>query len=329
MIDNQSILQCVNFHENEIVSAHPVVLRDRNKRVVYSMAYHEQAVLASQPSTYMRWRGVDCVDLPVAGEWFPAEDRVELVPGFYDYKPSRAALGWEDWHVNFADPDLFAFYGRPLLAQDEMMVAEHPVLAHLREHLIAIGYPALTCEDDRPTPVTISNIPRRCSIDTTPCADRPNGMYGNRFATASPDMVRSAVTLVDPPTKSNIISMSSISCGYGRYSRDAIGYLLKTAYTGFAATRFLAGDSREIVIHTGFWGCGAFGGNKLLMTLIQIVAASMANVRLVFHYGDESGLPIVEEAIDVFDYNFRWMKQPGFVEGLYGRRFEWGRCDGN
>jgi hypothetical protein len=328
MINNQNILQCVNFHESSIVPANPVSIENRNKRLVYKVAYHERAKLSHQPSAYMRWRGVDNCDLPGTDEMFPAEDWVEPVAGFYDYKPFRPNNGWEDWHVNFADPSLFAYYGGPLLAQDEMMVAEHPVLANLREHLLAIGCPTLTCEDDRPTPATIRDVPRRCSIDTSPCDDRPNGLYGFRFAMASPDAVRSAVTSIDPPAMTNVIAMSSIPGGYGRYTEDEIGYLLKTAYTGFAAARFQS-DSNQVVVHTGFWGCGAFGGNKTLMTLIQVIAASMANVRLVFHYGDESDRAIVEEAVDCFDHNFRWMGSPGFVPALWHWGFQWGRSDGN
>src|SRR5688572_15131258 len=36
------------------------------------------------------------------------------------------------WHVNFANADLFCSYGGPFFAQDEVQVAEHPVLASLR-----------------------------------------------------------------------------------------------------------------------------------------------------------------------------------------------------
>ncbi len=44
------------------------------------------------------------------------------------------------------------------------------------------------------------------------------------------------------------------------------------------------------MIHTGFWGCGAFGGNRVLMTTLQILAAEMAGLeRVVFHTGDASG----------------------------------------
>jgi hypothetical protein len=53
---------------------------------------------------------------------------------------------------------------------------------------------------------------------------------------------------------------------------------------GFAAARLGAGA--EVTMHTGFWGCGAFGGNRVLMTALQVVAARLAEVaRLVYWTG--------------------------------------------
>jgi hypothetical protein len=38
---------------------------------------------------------------------------------------------------------------------------------------------------------------------------------------------------------------------------------------------------RQAGLHTGHWGCGAFGGNKGLMAAIQILAAGTAGVQRV------------------------------------------------
>jgi hypothetical protein len=54
----------------------------------------------------------------------------------------------------------------------------------------------------------------------------------------------------------------------------------RTAFAGFRAAVLTSG---EVTIHSGFWGCGAFGNNRQLMTAIQILAAGAAGVRrLVF-----------------------------------------------
>ena len=48
--------------------------------------------------------------------------------GFYDYRLVLSAPGAIEWDVNFADPHLFFACGGPLFAQDEIQVAEHPIL---------------------------------------------------------------------------------------------------------------------------------------------------------------------------------------------------------
>ena len=53
---------------------------------------------------------------------------------------------------------------------------------------------------------------------------------------------------------------------------------LNKAFCGFISL----GKDR-VAIATGHWGCGAFGGNKYIKALIQLMAASEANKRLVFH----------------------------------------------
>lgn len=52
-----------------------------------------------------------------------------------------------------------------------------------------------TREGRRPTPVLISGLERRCSVDLAPNAaqGRPNGLYGNAFASAEPGAVSRAV----------------------------------------------------------------------------------------------------------------------------------------
>ena len=70
--------------------------------------------------------------------------------------------------------------------------------------------------------------------------------------------------------------------------------VLTTAYTAFCAARSetegaLGGGGRTVV-HTGFWGCGAFGGNRVLMVSLQVVAAVMAGLDgLVLHTVTEAG----------------------------------------
>jgi hypothetical protein len=119
------------------------------------------------------------------------------------------------------------------------------------------------------------------------------------FARATADGVRQVTTLIDPPTISNIVAIVAPYGGFGRYQREEIRLAISTAYSGFRAavleSRRSAGPDALVVIHSGFWGCGAFGGNRVMMTLLQLLAADMAGVAgLVFHVGDPSGRTSVE-----------------------------------
>lgn len=276
------------FVAADLMAQHPPRWRDRNKLVVAEVscppgAEHRGAI------GYSRWAAMDLP--PRIGPLTP--DLVIVRPGFYDYRP--ALDGAVEWHVNFADPHLFVAYGGSLLAQDELQVAEHPALAALREALVADGQPALTVAGGAPTPVLVTGVERRVSIATGPdaAAGRPGGLYGNAFAMANAEVVRRAVTRLDPRTVTNLIAMAAPSGGYGAYAGEEIETTLVTAFTGYRAAVLESeglGAGRPVVVHSGFWGCGAFGGNRVLMSALQVAAADLAGLdRLVLHFGASGG----------------------------------------
>ena len=72
--------------------------------------------------------------------------------------------------------------------------------------------------------------------------------------------------------------------GQGTYRQEHLDQIIATAFTGFAAA--VAESERlwpgtPVTVCTGFWGCGAFGGNRTVMTALQLVAAKMAGVARV------------------------------------------------
>lgn len=295
-------LQRRTYQAAELMRQHPGVLRNENKQVLFAIACPVGAVHAGRLE-YSRWPEMP---LPRPREIDPARaGRLVVVrDGFYDYRPVLDPSVGVDWHVNFADPNLFYAYGSALFAQDEIQVAEHPVLGSLREALVAEGRPTTTRENGRPTPVLVMGAERRVSIETAPGAGRgrPSWLYGMAFARATADAVREATTRIDPPTISNIIAIVAPYGGRGRYQREQIGLAIGTAYSGFRAavleSRRTAGPDAMVAIHSGFWGCGAFGGNRVMMTLVQLLAADMAGVaRLVLHVGDPEGRTSVEQAL--------------------------------
>jgi hypothetical protein len=188
-------------------------------------------------------------------------------------------------------------------------------------------------DEDGPTPILVMGAERRCRVATERNAEegRPRGLYGNAFAAAPAEAVRRATTPIDPPTVTNLIAMAAPWGGRGRYTAAEIERVLTTAYTGFRAAVLQTGPAPPTV-RTGFWGCGAFGGNRVLMAMLQIVAGRMAGVeRLVFHTFDEAGNAAFDAARRSLDevMNESSIETRALVDRIAAKGFEWGVSDGN
>jgi len=252
-----------------------------------------------------------------------------------------------EWYLNFADGDLFLAYGSELMAQDEHQVAEHPILGSVREMLFSLSetdrrYDPCTRDYTRmdhrpPTPITIMGAERRIIIDTSANAEqgRPDGLYGYLFGSTPWEIVEKAVTRIDKPTKSNIIAMEASSWGTGSYTLEQITDVFQTAYTGFSAAKAesqaSAGAGIKTIIHTGNWGTGAYGGNKVLMAYLQFLSAAAAKIdALVFHSpADDScrkAYQLFEESISSGQSEINIAK---LLQELVDKRFQWGESDGN
>ena len=321
------------FDAGRLMRQHPPVLRNPNKLVVFRIACPDGT--AGGHLSYGRWPEMS---LPATVDPARAAVRVEVRDGFYDYEllASEPTL---EWHVNFADPRLFYAYGSSLFAQDEMQVAEHPALGSLREALVAERRSTLTVEGGRPTPVLVLGAERRVRIatDRSSVDGRPNGLYGNAFANAGPDAVRRATTAIEPPPISNIIAIAAPAGGYGRYRKAQIELVLATAYSGFRAALLESSRATRsdagVVVHTGFWGCGAFGGNRVMMTLLQLLAAEMAGAEsLVMHVGEAAGRVAVDQAESLLRSGLSEPALVGtvaLVDRIEALGLEWGQSDGN
>ncbi|MBK9964863.1 MAG: hypothetical protein IPP07_08140 [Holophagales bacterium] len=317
------------FAAQRLATEHPPVLRNPNKRVVHEIAC---------PPGSSHGGGVVCTRwgaMPLPESFTPERGAEGVVryDGFYDYRPALAEPGAVEWHVNFADPHLFFAYGGPLFAQDEIQVAEHPILGSLREALQAEGANTLTVERGRPTPVLVAGVERRCHVatDPNPREGRPRGLYGNEFGSAPAEAVRRATRRIDPATTTNLVAMAAPSGGYGPYSDEEIAHVLMTAFTGFRAAVQESGNG-PVAIHTGFWGCGAFGGNRVLMTALQALAAGAAGVdRLVFHASGKQGAAALDDALRCLreDLGGAPIRSADLVRRIAAIGFEWGESDGN
>ena len=319
-----------DFDAQEIAAKYPAQLSDRNKQIVFE-ASSPPGANHSGTISFSRWRQMRLPNTVVRHRVHPS---FELRRDFFTYDPSPQ--GWVVWHLNFAHHDLFRFYGGPLLAQDEMQVAEHPALASLRHAILGAGLEPLTVEQGTPTPALIMGVERRCRIatDENPSEGRPRGLYGNSFSGASEDAIRLATKAIYPATISNILAMEAPAYGSGRYTREQIELVLATALTGFSAAIFESKDqvspNVQTAVHTGFWGCGAYGGNRQLMAFLQMIAACETEVNtLVFHSGpDSSGyekaLALLEELLPVGQE----MSLYELLSQIETMGFEWGVSDG-
>jgi hypothetical protein len=251
--------------------------------------------------------------------------------GAFDYSPAPANIC--QWYVNFADPYLFFAYGAAAFAQDEIQVAEHPLLGSLREALAAehvAGVPPLTVDEGRPTPILVRGVERWCSIDLDPDLAMPYGIYGRRFHSAKPEVLQQAAQPLDAGHFTNVIAMAAPR-GTGRYSREQIELILETAWVGLSAARIEGDPGYGVIVHTGHWGTGAFGGNRLLMAILQIVAARLARVDgLVYHSLDADGIGTCEEAVRIVSRRLAGSDSLGdLIERVTDLGLYWGTSDGN
>lgn len=298
---------------------------DRNKSVVHAIA-SEVSHLVTGTLRFARWSSEEWRILVRVG----AGPEVSSRPGVFEYgEPKGSDL--TEWHVNFADPDLFRYYPTGLFAQDEIQVAEHPALGALRDRLVREGQEPLTEHLGVATPCTVMGVPRQCSVSLGAGPGRPLGLYGNAFSGAARDAITDATSAVDPPTISNIVAIAAPSHGSGPYTFEDVEFILGALTTGYSAA---AAQSERSIVHTGFWGCGAFGGNRVLLPALQIVAAAWSGVSgVVFYTFDAVGQLDFDDAFEVsrdllsrFDHDQRI---DDVIDAAVSLRLEWGTGDGN
>ena len=265
--------------------------------------------------------------------------------GFYEYDKDMSDSHRQVWYLNFADPELFGFYSGTLFAQDEMMTLEMPLLCSVREYLVSKdihGLPPRTAVrclyKYEPTPILIENVPQWIRVDTKPTM--PDGtqvsIYGNNFAFANQEQIDAGITIMTDDVKCNVICASAPFGGNGDYTAKEIDYTLRAAFSAFEQTVALSKKNLKLgdyvdstvltVIHTGNWGCGAYGGNYELMYLIQMIASSAVGVNeLVFHSPKND---FFDKAQDKFQ-TLQGMSLSECAAFLKRQKYRWGMSDGN
>ncbi len=324
----------LTFAAVELLREHPPRLNHPLKKRVFSLA-HPEGALDHGEIVASRWPEMRLPEALPAGNG----TRFEARPDIFGYEPAVDGAKKVEWYLNFADTDLFFGYSGPLFAQDEIQVAEHPALGAVREALLARKIERYTTAAGRPTPVLVSGVERRCRIatDRNGAEGRPNGLYGMQFSRADGASIERAVHVLNPPTISNIIAIAAPQGGNGKYTRAEIQLVLATAYTGFRAAKRESEQLRPgaaVWIHTGHWGCGAFGGNHVLMALLQLTAARLSDVDgVVFHTFNEAGMAHYRRALDIMEKDLapagRAVPTADLIRQAEALGFAWGTGDGN
>jgi hypothetical protein len=111
-----------------------------------------------------------------------ANKTYSFIANVFDYE-SPTETNVIDWHMNFANCDIFSFYHGSLLAQDELQVVECPQLASVREYLLQQAQSTkdrklfdtrVVGDNSSPYPILISNVERVINLDT-------KNLYGENF----------------------------------------------------------------------------------------------------------------------------------------------------
>lgn len=137
-------------------------------------------------------------------------------------------------------------------------------------------------------------------------------------------------------TRTNLIAIAA-PVGSGHYSREQLEWILLTSYTAFTAAAQISRElwpGAAIEVRTGFWGCGAFGGNRTVMVLLQLLAAQLAQLdRLTTYVVSQSGVVDYEAGVaalqSLLAVNSQEPPLAALLQQLAQRGYPWGTSDGN
>lgn len=170
---------------------------------------------------------------------------------------------------------------------------------------------------------------------------------GNKFSSSSKATILRSYKYLSPHQTVNIIAIEAPKYGRGSYTIAEITYILQACYTAYLAAKRLdkltfninhqlkSSDSEQLktYIHTGWFGCGAYGGNRTIMIILQILAAKLAGIdRLIFHTVTSDYIDEQNRALDflknLFDENQTHFTLDDLLENIHRENFQWGSSNG-
>ena len=115
--------------------------------------------------------------------------------------------------------------------------------------------------------------------------------YGGNFTYTGPYTDPNPVEITKNRCSVSIVAIDAIPAAWlpggasYQFKKEAILREVCKAYCGFSfdVVGDTAGGKSRVPVATGNWGCGAFGGNKELKTLVQWMAGSQAGRDIIYY----------------------------------------------
>jgi hypothetical protein len=168
-----SLENAISMDGFDLTTYFPPQYQDTNKKALFDDLIQKNKYSSSHENILIT--RFNPIPLPIIYKSEQHNDKSKtyiFIPNVFDYN-STDETNVIEWHMNFANHDIFAFYNGSLLAQDELQVLECPQLASLREYLLQQNNPnnklfnPYVVENNKSYPILISNIERVIDLNTT------------------------------------------------------------------------------------------------------------------------------------------------------------------
>jgi hypothetical protein len=161
----------------DLMTYFPAKYQDKNKKALLDdILYNKKYNPSHRDILITRFYPLQLPDNYTYEQHNDTSNSYEFIANVFDYM-AVDQTNIVEWHMNFANCDIFSYYNGSLLAQDELQVLESPQLASLREYLVEqnnnktnnIPKPFNTrvYDNNLPFPILISNAERVIDLNTT------------------------------------------------------------------------------------------------------------------------------------------------------------------
>ena len=131
-----SLAAAEELKAKDLYEKYPPNFRDKNKKFIFKLISEENKYVPAAEKSLLVTRWYSFLPNRLSSNLSGSALQVTFLPDVFTYKHSTDSSPSVEWHLNFANHDLFAYYHGPLLAQDELQVLECIELAALREYFV-------------------------------------------------------------------------------------------------------------------------------------------------------------------------------------------------